>query len=443
MTWKTVKLKEVISHRKGFIDIDDETEYKLVTVKLHRKGVYLRENLKGFKIRTKKQQVCKAGDFIVAEMDAKVGGYGFIPDYLEGAIVSSHYFLFEVNEEKLRPQFLEVVSQLKIIQDQIKAVGSTNYAAIRPYNVLDWEIPLPPIEKQIEIENLYLIAKEKVDHLNTEFADQLTQLENLNQAILQEAVQGKLVPQDKNDEPASELLKRIKAEKAALSLSKGSKKEKPLPPIKPEEIPFEIPENWVWCRLGEISEIKRGKGPKYSEKGIAKMLNQKCIRWYAVDLQYCKSVDEDWFDSISDDFIVKENDVLINSTGDGTIGRSAIAHKEVEGYVFDSHILKLTSIISQMFICYYINSNYGQEQVNKSKGATSTKQHELGVNNLSNFIFPLPSLSEQKRIVAEIEKQFAKTKQLKEHIIANQQATEQLLKTLLHQAFEVREVEDV
>ena len=150
--------------------------------------------------------------------------------------------------------------------------------------------------------------------------------------------------------------------------------------------------------------------------------------------------DEVWFESISPDFIVKENDVLVNSTGDGTIGRSAIAHKEVDGYVFDSHILKISSIISQMYLCYYINSNYGQEQVNKSKGATSTKQHELGVNNLSNFTIPLPPLSEQKRIVAEIEKQLAKTKQLKEHIIANQQATEQLLKTLLHQAFEVGEI---
>jgi type I restriction enzyme S subunit len=251
-------------------------------------------------------------------------------------------------------------------------------------------------------------------------------------------VQGKLIKQDKKDEPASELLKRIKAEKV-----KSGKKEKPLSPIKPGDIPFEIPESWVWCRLGDITEIKRGKGPKYSEIGVSKMLNQKCIRWFEVDLQHCKSIDNNWYQLISDDFIVKENDVLVNSTGDGTIGRSAIAHKEVEGYVYDTHILKITSAISQMFICFYINSKYGQDQVNKSKGATSTKQHELGVNNLSNFTIPLPPLSEQKRIVAEIEKQLAKTKQLKEHIIANQQATEQLLKALLHQAFEVEEKEKV
>jgi len=87
----------------------------------------------------------------------------------------------------------------------------------------------------------------KAREVQDELSYQLRQLETLNQAILQEAVQGKLVPQDPTDGPASELLKRIKAEKA-----KSGKKEKPLPPIKPEEIPFEIPENWVWCRLGDL-----------------------------------------------------------------------------------------------------------------------------------------------------------------------------------------------
>jgi type I restriction enzyme S subunit len=312
----------------------------------------------------------------------------------------------------------------ELLVSQMKGMANVSL----PMNkIADVMVTVPSIDKQraiIELEKQLVNKEKEADKL---FADQLTQLENLNQAILQEAVQGKLVMQDPKDEPASELLKRIKAEKA-----KSGKKEKPSPTIKLEEIPFEIPENWVWCRLGEIcTKIGSGSTPKgsnYSNSGKPFFRSQNC-----------KSVDEDWFDSISDDFIVKENDVLVNSTGDGTIGRSAIAHKEVKGYVYDSHILKITSLISQMFLCYYINSNYGQEQVNKSKGATSTKQHELGVNNLSNFIFPLPPLSEQKRIVAEISTQLAKTKQLKEHIIANQQATEQLLKALLHQAFELKE----
>ena len=105
MSWRKVKLSEVIKHRKGSITIDDNKEYKLCRVQLHRRGVVLREIIKGNQIRTKKQQICKAGDFLVAEMDAKVGGYGFVPNELDGAIVSSHYYLFELDEKKIRPTF--------------------------------------------------------------------------------------------------------------------------------------------------------------------------------------------------------------------------------------------------------------------------------------------------------------------------------------------------
>ena len=119
--------------------------------------------------------------------------------------------------------------------------------------------------------------------MDNELSFQLTQLENLNQAILQEAVQGKLVPQDPNDEPAGELLKRIKAEK-----EKSGKKEKPLPLIKPEEIPFEIPESWVWCRLGEIAYVTSGSTPSkdaFVDEGIPflKMYN---LRSQEIDFQY-------------------------------------------------------------------------------------------------------------------------------------------------------------
>ncbi len=89
---------------------------------------------------------------------------------------------------------------------------------------------------------------------------------DLRKSILQAAVQGKLVPQDKNDEPASELLKRVQAEKVALIKDGKLKKEKPLPPITEDEIPYDLPEGWVWCRAIDVcSYIQRGKSPTYSE----------------------------------------------------------------------------------------------------------------------------------------------------------------------------------
>jgi type I restriction enzyme S subunit len=315
----------------------------------------------------------------------------------------------------------------ELLVSQMKGMANVSL----PMNkIADVMVTVPSIDKQREIIELekQLVEKElKADSL---FADQLTQLENLNQAILQEAVQGKLVAQDPKDEPASELLKRIKAEKAALRQAQGKgKKEKPLPPIKPDEIPFEIPENWVWCRLGEVIQLISGqdlKPSEYNAKNIgipyitgASHFNDGILeisRW----TPFPKS---------------KSNlgDLLI--TCKGTIG--AMAFNEIGEIHIARQIMAIRNSygIDISFVKYFL-SQHIERLLELSKSLIPG----ISRDNILSIKFPLPPLSEQKRIVAEIEKQFALTKQLKEHIIANQQATEQLLKALLHQAFEVEEM---
>jgi type I restriction enzyme S subunit len=256
-------------------------------------------------------------------------------------------------------------------------------------------------------------------------------------------VQGKLVLQDKNDEPASELLKRIKAEKATLRQAQGKgKKEKPLPAIKPEEIPFEIPENWVWCRLGEIIQ--------YTENlDIQKYLSPDTIVNYvdidAIDNQNFiireakqKSVKEL---STRARRVLKPN-FIAYSTVRPYLKNIAIVEEEKENYIGSTgfNVFKTLNVELKYAFYYlltpYVNNSFKDLMVGFNSPSITNVQFEKS-------LLPLPPLSEQKRIVAEIEKQLAKTKQLKEHIIANQQATEQLLKALLHQAFEVKEVETV
>ena len=147
-SWPRVLLGDAVHHRKEFIAIDDAETYKLCRVQLHAKGIVLRSRKAGAEIRTKKQQLCRAGDFLVAEIDAKVGGFGLVPPELDGAIVSSHYFLFESNEERIDRKFLEYFSRTDDFRTQVSAQGSTNYAAIRPGDVLGYEIPLPPLVEQ-------------------------------------------------------------------------------------------------------------------------------------------------------------------------------------------------------------------------------------------------------------------------------------------------------
>lgn len=324
----------------------------------------------------------------------------------------------------------------ELLVSQMKGMANVSLPMNR---IADVMVTVPSIDKQREIIELekQLVEKElKADSL---FADQLTQLENLNQAILQEAVQGKLVKQDPKDEPASELLKRIKAEKA-----KSGKKEKPLPPIKPEEIPFEIPESWVWCRLGEICEIKGGKRVRNGYKLLRTPTEHIYIRVTDMkngsisnnDIHY---IDEKMFEAIKQ-YTISKNDLYITIAG--TIGEAGEVPEMFDGANLTENAAKFVfnnELISRSWLRNILSSKHSQLQfLDKTKKVTA--QPKLALTRIATTIIPLPPLSEQKRIVAEIEKHFTKTKQLKEHIIANQQATEQLLKALLHQAFEVEEM---
>lgn len=312
----------------------------------------------------------------------------------------------------------------ELLVSQMKGMANVSLPMNR---IADVMVTVPSIEKQKEIIQLEKKLVEKELQADKLFADQLTQLENLNQAILQEAVQGKLVAQDPKDEPASELLKRIKEEKAL-----SGKKEKPLLPIKSEKIPFEIPENWIWCRLGEVIINLVGGGTP--SKMNAAFWNGN-IPWASVkDLK--QKFLYDTIDKISEIAIKSSSTNLIpanNVIVCTRMGLGKITINKVETTINqDLKAVFLSNYVEQE---YFYNFYKTLKIIGSGMTVNGIKQEQL-----LNYPFPLPPLSEQKRIIAEIKKQLAKTKQLKEHVIANQQATEQLLKALLHQAFEVEEI---
>jgi type I restriction enzyme S subunit len=146
--WPTAKLGEVLHHRKEFITISDFEIYKRPRVQLHAQEIILRDEVEGSQIKTKTQQVCRTGEFLVAEIDAKVGGFGIVPEQLDGSIVSSHYFPFAIDGKKLNRNFLGFFIRTPAFREQVGARGSTNYAAIRPSHVLSYEIPLPSLIEQ-------------------------------------------------------------------------------------------------------------------------------------------------------------------------------------------------------------------------------------------------------------------------------------------------------
>ena len=226
-------------------------------------------------------------------------------------------------------------------------------------------VPLPPIQEQKKIVDKYFELEPLVDkyyksqgilnRLNAEI------FEKLKKSVLQEAIQGKLVSQDPNDEPASVLLERIREEKLRL-LKEGKLKKKDITDFiifkgddnkysekvendvlyLEDDIPFEIPETWAWVRLNDICEyIQRGKSPKYSEIKKYPVVAQKCNQWSGFSLEKALFIDPDTLPSYGQERFLQHGDLLWNSTGLGTLGRMAIYNESVNPYgvaVADSHV---------------------------------------------------------------------------------------------------------
>ncbi|MBP9819170.1 restriction endonuclease subunit S [Candidatus Woesebacteria bacterium] len=174
------KLGDFFKQRKGFIQIEDTKEYKRCRLQVRARGIVLRDIVPGSKIKTKKQQVCLAGDFVVAEIDAKVGGFGFIPNELDGSIVSSHYFIFEIDESTVLAEYFALIIKLEAFQSKFRARGSTNYAAIRPHDFLNIDVEIPNPTKQTEIVNKY----KKASKLEEKIKNQLELLDELKEKII-------------------------------------------------------------------------------------------------------------------------------------------------------------------------------------------------------------------------------------------------------------------
>ena len=306
------------------------------------------------------------------------------------------------------------------------------------------KVPLPPIDEQLRIVSLFNRMDSEQKELVDEIETQQILLKKLRKSILQEAIGGKLTKAWREAhadvEPASVLLEKIKAEKEQMVKDKKIRKQKPLPPIADEEKPFEIPEGWEWCRLGETGNVLRGKSPKYDKNSNTLSINQKCVRWGYIDLAYGKGINQTWFESIDPTILTAKNDILVNSTGDGTIGRSAIVKNENKGYIYDSHVLLFRPIYTESkYLVSIINSDFVQYQIENLKGAKSTKQTELGVEKLRSVIIPVPPLEEQKEIVKKIESLFKICDELEAQIAYAKADSEMLMQAVLREAFEPKQ----
>ena len=238
----------------------------------------------------------------------------------------------------------------------------------------------------------------------------------LRQKILDLAIHGKLVPQDPNDEPASVLLERIKAEKERLIKEgkiKGSKKSaKTSDTPHYGNVPFEVPDNWVWTDIEHIcSKIGSGSTPRgsnYSSKGIPFFRSQNIYNGGLV-YEDIKFISEEVHQTMIGTEVLP-NDLLLNITG-GSLGRCAIVPENFQRGNVSQHvcIMRPIFVVSEYFHAFVLSSIFS-----KSMKITGSGREGLPKYNLERMFFPLPPLSEQHRIVSEIENWFALIDQIEQ-----------------------------
>ena len=250
--------------------------------------------------------------------------------------------------------------------------------------------------------------------------------QQLKNSILLMAVQGKLVPQDPNDEPASVLLERIHAEKERLIKEKKIKREKnpsvifkgadntPYEKIGDEvrsladEVPFDIPDSWEWVRLIDVCEyIQRGKSPKYSPIKKYPVVAQKCNQWSGFSIEKAQFIEPNSLSSYGPERLLQDNDLMWNSTGLGTLGRMAIYKTTANPYelaVADSHVTvirPLKQFVLPEYLYYYF-ANSSVQSVIEDQADGTTKQKELATATIKAYLTPIPPLDEQRRILAKL-----------------------------------------
>ena len=357
------------------------------------------------------------GDIIVS-CAGTIGETYLLPKEAPLGIINQALMRAKIHLDSIIPYWLLYFRYILVIENKLKGAGSA-IKNIPPFEVLKaMPVALPPLAEQKriveKIEELlpkveeYGKAQDALNKLNEELP------EKLKKSVLQEAIEGRLVKQDPNDEPASVLLERIREEKKRL-VNEGKLKKKDLEetPISEDEIPFDIPESWEWVRFGNVAEIARGGSPRPIKEYITE--DSSGLNWIKIGdtdkggkyINSCKEKIKP--EGLKKTRIVHPGDFLL--TNSMSFGRPYITN--IEGCIHDGWLMisPFAGAFEQSYLYYVLSSAFAHKQFN-DKVAGAVVQN-LNSDKVAESLIPLPPLAEQKRIVAKIEELFEQIDKIK------------------------------
>ena len=418
-SFKSTELKE--NNEIRVIRISDFDENGLKNNKIVR--INSNEKFKNYTINK--------NSIIMAMTGGTVGKSYLIKELVEKLYLNQRVVCINTFNELININYIYTVIQSPFIKNLINTSKNSTNDNISIGIINNFLIPLPSINVQNKIINKLQSIYPIIFNYNLKY----TLLENLNisykeelkKSILQYAIQGKLIKQNINDESAEVLINKILDEKRELIKTKQIKKENLSVIYKDDtdnqfyekfddgrivnitdEIPFDIPNNWAWTRLENLTtkQIKRGKSPKYVEKSNIYVFAQKCNpKNGIITLENAKFLDETTLKKYDKSDYIVESDIVINSTGNGTLGRVGIIKNEdifSKKVVPDSHVtlIRIINSVEADYIFYFLK--YNQKYL-ELQATGSTNQTELSPEIIKKILIPLPNTSEQLKIIERIE----------------------------------------
>lgn len=436
------RIGDILTRNKTPVVVDDSTSYKQVTIRTNYKGVVLRGSQDGSTIGTKNQFAVSAGQFILSRIDARNGAFGIIPEELEGAIVTNDFLAYDINEDEVERDYFNVFLQSPVFLEAcIKASrGNTNRKRVEEGFFLNYEVNLPPLPEQHQLIKQINKGRARIGAAQSGIARQESLLVKLKQAILHEAIQGKLTTDWRAAHPdvesASQLLSRIQAEKARLIATQKLRPGKSLPKITDNEIPFEIPKSWIWARLADVGYVGTGATPATDNKAYYENGKIPWITSSATGMPFVSKADT----MITELALAKTNcsiypkhTLLVAMYGQGK------TRGQVTELLIDAATNQACAAIvvpegfkeTNQFTKLVIQENYHRIRELAQGGS----QPNINLLKVKSSLVPLPPLPEQAAIVERVEALMTTCRALEAEIEHSRSHAAHLLQAVLKEAF--------
>lgn len=433
--WDKVKLRELLTESR--IESNNPDTNRRIRVKLNVGGVEQRPSTNDKEGATK-YFIRKAGQFIYGKQNLHKGAFGIVPVDLDGYESSADIPAFDVNESCYPEWIFYFFKQgdfYLTLEDLAKGVGSKR---INTEQLFELSIPLPTKKQQKKI--LSNIQKLEKDYFSFKYETdlQFELIASLRQSILQDAFKGKLTSQWRSQnieiESAYELLKRLEVEK----LTNDSKKR--VFNVKNEEIPYELPKDWLWCKFGELIKFMAyGTSQKTDDnfKNVPVLRMGNITANGKINYSNLKYIDPKHNDLPK--LYLENGDIVFNRTNSyELVGKSAVYDQGSNKYTLASYLIKISifsDYLDPYLINYYIISPICRQTQIEPQIIAQTNQANFSGSKLREILFPLIPLSEQQIILRKIKNFMKSCNELEEQIQQNKIDSEYLIQMALTKAF--------